>query len=262
MVLPTCECGVISIVRQLLKKGASPQFAITYMLSSPVINPLVLASTYIAFRGDARMVLGRVSIVAACAACLGLLLSEMSPAELLRGEAEDPPEDEHAHHGCCAPGGSRGRAGAGACACQAGDARPGWPGAAIEVLSHTASEFMDMGKYLILGALAVGLSKVFLPEDLLLLFQKSVPLAVGAMMLLAVLVSVCSQADAFVAASFLSFPAAAKLSFLTLGPMVDLKLILMYSRVFSRRAALTLILGPMILIYAISIMLGMVFGVR
>jgi len=75
LLVPTCECGVLSVVRRLLKKGASPLMAITYMLSSPVINPLGLASTYIAFQGNIWMVLGRVSIVVVCAGCVGLIIS-------------------------------------------------------------------------------------------------------------------------------------------------------------------------------------------
>jgi uncharacterized protein len=130
----------------------------------------------------------------------------------------------------------------------------------IRVFTHTASEFLSMGKYLILGAFAVALTKVFLPQEILLLFQNNIFLSVGAMMLLAVLVSVCSEADAFVAASFLTFPAAAKLSFLAIGPMVDLKLIVMYSAVFRKWIALALIFLPTVLVYLFSIILGVALG--
>ena len=258
LLIPTCECGVMSIVRRMLKKGVSPLMAITYMLSSPVINPLGLASTYIAFQGNIWMVLGRVSIVVACAGCLGLVVSYGNPAPLLRDEEVRLSQyaplhpahnsgDSHSHLDCCFPS---------LCACPS-DERSS---RIITLLTHTASEFLDMGKYLILGAFAVAFTKVFLPQDVLLLFQNNIFLAVGAMMMLAVLVSVCSEADAFVAASFLSFPAAAKLSFLAIGPMVDLKLIVMYSAVFHKRIALALIFLPTVLVYLLSIILGVVLG--
>jgi uncharacterized protein len=128
------------------------------------------------------------------------------------------------------------------------------------VFTHTASEFLDMGKYLVLGAFAVAFTKVFLPREVLLLFQNNIFWGVGAMMLLAVLISVCSEADAFVAASFVTLPAAAKLSFLAIGPMVDLKLIIMYSAVFDKRIALVLIFLPTILVYLLSTLLGVVIG--
>ncbi len=58
--------------------------AITCMLAAPVINPLVLASTYLAFRGDIWMVLARVALVAVCASAIGFGLSSVDPVLLLR----------------------------------------------------------------------------------------------------------------------------------------------------------------------------------
>ena len=84
--IPTCECGVVPIVRRLLKKGVPPQVAMTYMLSAPVINPLTILATYITFRGNMWMVLGRMGLVATCASCIGLALAKINPALLLRGE--------------------------------------------------------------------------------------------------------------------------------------------------------------------------------
>jgi len=85
-------------------------------------------------------------------------------------------------------------------------------------------------------------------------------LAVGGMMLFAVLLSVCSMADSFLSASFTSFPSAAQLSFVSIGPMVDLKLMAMYWAVFQPRLVLTLIIVPTFIIYLISVPLGMMFG--
>ncbi|MGA9755528.1 MAG: permease [Desulfobaccales bacterium] len=259
MLIPTCECGVVSIVRRLLKKGVPPHVAMTYMLSAPVINPLTIAATYIAFRGNIWMVLGRIGIVAACASCIGLALARINPVLLLRGRETEPDLCDHDHticspadvnhmphvhldvaHGCgcgCAvPKGSR----------------------LIQVFQHTASEFLDMGTYLILGALAVGFFRALLHQEWLAFFQDNVFLAIGMMMLLAFFLSICSQADAFVAASFVTFPIVAQLSFVTLGPMVDLKLVAMYGAVFRKRIALTLIVVPIILIYILSLLLGIV----
>ncbi len=256
MLFPTCECGVVSIVRRFLRRGVPSHVAISYMLSAPVINPLVLTSTYIAFRGDIWMVLARVLMVAVTAAVIGLALSNINPLLLLReGRAytelfdsrcsgDECIENHHANHGFfeMAPGCG--------CGCEARE------GSRLSVvLAHTASEFLDMGKYLILGALAVGSFHVLLPPEFLSLFETSTLLAIGGMMLMAVLLSVCSEADAFVAASFSSFPKVAQLSFVTVGPMVDLKLIVMYGAVFHRRIALMLIIVPIFLIYLLSLLM-------
>lgn len=117
---------------------------------------------------------------------------------------------------------------------------------------------MDMGKYIILGGIIVALLKVLLPEEILLLFQDNILLSVGAMLVLAMLVSVCSEADAFIAAAFSTFPAAARLSFVSIGPMVDIKLVFMYWSVFKTRVVIALIVGPTILVYCLSVLLGII----
>jgi uncharacterized membrane protein YraQ (UPF0718 family) len=55
--------------------------------------------------------------------------------------------------------------------------------------------------------------------------------------LLAVALAVCSEVDAFVAASLRQFPLEARLVFLVVGPAVDVKLVAMQVGVFGRRFA-------------------------
>ncbi|MGD9123875.1 MAG: permease [Desulfarculaceae bacterium] len=256
MVLPTCECGVVPVARRLLDKGVPPAAALTYMLSAPVINPVVLASTFVAFRYDIWMVLARVVLVAIPAVVLGWTLGEIPSRVLLRQK----PQPNHNHHGHYSHDPSPLPLNAiHAHACTCASCQPAHGRALsrpIQVVSHTASEFLDMGKFLVLGALAAAFFKTFLPWEAVNMFQGNPYLAVALMMLLAVLLSVCSEADAFVAASFTTFPAAAQLSFVALGPMLDLKLIGMYFSAFHRRVALALILAPLLIIYPGSIFLG------
>jgi uncharacterized membrane protein YraQ (UPF0718 family) len=80
--------------------------------------------------------------------------------------------------------------------------------------------------------------------------------SVAGMMGLAVLLSVCSEADAFVAASFVTFPAAAHLAFVSIGPMVDLKLIAMFAAAFRPALVLRLVLIPIALVFALSLAHG------
>ena len=259
MLVPTCECGVVSIVRRLLKRKVPSHVAIAYLFSAPVINPLVLVATYVAFRGNIRMVAARVLVVAVCACCMGWAASGTNPAALLRDEKDplDPCIGNHCGHDhVLSPPGLLQVSPAGAHACACGCEFDGTAGVAA-VLSHTAAEFLDMGKYLVLGSIAVGFFKLLMVENMLLPIQNNVFLSVGAMMVLAVFLSICSEADAFVAASFSSFPAAAQLSFMTLGPMVDLKLIFMYSSVFRGRTTLRLIFLPIVLIFALSLLAGL-----
>ncbi len=47
--LPACDCAVIPVSKRLLKKKVPINVAISFMLASPIINPVVLLSTYNAF---------------------------------------------------------------------------------------------------------------------------------------------------------------------------------------------------------------------
>ena len=239
-VLPTCECGVVPVARRLMHKGVPPFIAITYMLAGPIVNPVVLASTYFAFRGNVSMVLGRIAIAAIVASALGLytqrfteVLANSAKANSIKANSNkvrSRKENEHVHD----YSGLSVR------------------GKLLAVLTHAAREFMDMGKFLILGALAAAFFKTLLPQDIMSFFSANLLLSIAGMMLLAILLSVCSEADAFVAASFLNFPAGAQLAFVSIGPMVDLKLIGMYAATFRRKIVFALILGPTVLVLILS----------
>jgi uncharacterized protein len=243
MVLPVCECGVVPIARRLIDKGVSAHTVITYMLAAPVINPVVLISTYVAFGGDLALVLGRTAIVGVTAALSGWLLGRGRPQDLLNRGPRSIPATTADH-------------GAAPCCHHPGEFEPAWTDrwVALDVMRRTALEFMDMGKYLIAGALAAAAFKVLLPWQLIQVFAGSLPAAVGLLMALAVLLSVCSEADAFVAASLVYFPSAAQLAFMSIGPMVDLKLIGMYFFTFQKRPALFLVAIPILCVYALSIL--------
>ncbi len=246
MLLPTCECGIVPIVRRMLGKGVPPATAIAYMLAAPVINPIVMISTYVAFRGDLWMVGGRVVMVAITAAAMGWVLSGAAMGELLlnpssgqSGRSCSCCHDHHQDHG---------------------HSHADRQGRFLAVLQHTAVEFLSMGKFLLLGAIITALFKTITPAGILNIFESSEILAIIMLMVLAIVLSVCSEADAFVAASFSSFPPAAQLAFMAIGPMVDLKLIAMFSAVFKRRIIFYLIFGPIALVFGLAVIMGVILG--
>ncbi len=243
LILPTCECGVVPIVRRLIQKGVPIPTAVAFMLSAPVVNPIVIASTAVAFQGDLSLILGRISMVALVAIIIGLIAGRMGNIMLSPADKGDSNIDhhehscgmdhQHLHHGSISG-----------------------PRKIVEVLRHASYEFIDMGKYLILGAVAAGLIKTYLPQSFLTVFEASPTLEIVGMMSLAILLSVCSEADAFVAASFVSFSAASRLSFVVIGPMIDLKLIGMYAATFHRRFFRVLMIGPVLLVLVLSMLYG------
>ena len=121
---------------------------------------------------------------------------------------------------------------------------------------HAAHDFLEMGKYLILGAFAAAAFKTFVPASIVSVFEGNLVLSILGMMALAILLSVCSEADAFVAASFVTFPAAAHLAFVSIGPMVDVKLIGLYAVTFRRRLFLLLLAVPTVLVFLLSWLFG------
>ncbi|MCB2193792.1 MAG: permease [Deltaproteobacteria bacterium] len=253
MILPTCECGVVPVVRRLLDKGVPPTTALTYMLAAPVINPVVLISTYVAFQGQWSMLLGRVVLVALTAGAVGFYFSRRSVADIVRPASLLPAQPSIQPLGNMLPSQPPHEAG---CSCGCGHDHTSGQKGLKHLLVRTAEEFMHMSLYLLAGALAAAASKAFLPVSVLTAVQDNLLLSVAALMALAVLLSVCSEADAFVAASFLGFPGAAQLAFIALGPMLDLKLLAMFGGAFRKRVVLVLAVVPTVMVFVLSMVWG------
>jgi len=119
-----------------------------------------------------------------------------------------------------------------------------------QVLDH----FLDMGCYFLVGVFFAAAMKTFMGSHLDALGNG---IAIGplAMMATAFVLSLCAEADAFVAASFTEFSLPAKIAFLVIGPMFDIKLFLMYRKVFSLRfiAVLAITLLVLIELYALGL---------
>ena len=95
-------------------------------------------------------------------------------------------------------------------------------------------DFLHAGGFLVVGAMAAATFNVLVPRTVLDTFAGSPWLSVLFLAALAILLSVCSEADAFVAASLTGFSPTARLTFMVVGPMVDLKLIALQTGTFGR----------------------------
>ena len=241
MLMPCCECGIVALVRRLLAKNVPPPTAVAFMLAGPVINPVVLASTVVAFQGDWTMAWWRMGLVGLMALVVALATRRMKAEDILKplgafsSQALFGSLDEALPLTVLNPGlGSRLKA----------------------ALGHSLGDFLDMGKILVIGAVVAAAFKTWMPEGLVAMFEKDLLMSVLAMMILAVILSLCSQADAFVAASFTGFPGAAKLAFLALGPVLDFKLVLMWSQSFRKDFVRILITLPVTMVFAVCMVLG------
>jgi uncharacterized membrane protein YraQ (UPF0718 family) len=235
LVFPVCECGVVPVCRRLVQKGAPLSLGVALLLAAPVINPVVIASTWVAFGGDWRIVAWRVGLTLLIAVVIGAVFAlHPAPARLLAGGALPRRDHDHGHdHGHDHHGDHDHHQ----------DRRLGPGDRARELLWHSGAEFVEMGRFLILGALLAALMQTVVPRAALLTLGGAPVAATLVMIALAVVLSICSTVDAFIALTFAgAFPTGALLAFLVFGPMIDIKSTLMFLTVFRRRAVAVIVL--------------------
>ena len=229
--LPVCECGVVPLTRRLYQKGVPSAVGISFLLAAPVINPVVIASTYAAF-GFSPVFWGRIALTLGIAVITGLVFSlQPDVNQILRDPipskiTEEPLVVALAPPVVVVPLGQRLR----------------------RMVVIAGDEFFEMGRYLVIGSLMAALLQTFVPQQILASLGRGPVLSVVVMAAIAVLLSVCSTVDAFIALAFIGqFPTGALLSFLVYGPMVDIKSTLMFTRVFRRRGVVYLVFLPLLL---------------
>ncbi|WP_173079026.1 permease [Phytohabitans rumicis] len=223
VVLPGCECGAVPIAGSLIRRGVTPSAALAFLLAAPAINPIVLTATAVAFPNNPEMVVGRGVASLIVAMIMGWLWLRLGRAEWIK-----------LPHRPDLDGMSKGRA----------------------FWAAVRHDVVHAGGFLVLGAMAAATINVVVPERWLQTVADNAVLSVLALAALAVLLSICSEADAFVAASLSQFSLTSRLVFLVVGPMVDLKLISMQAGVFGRRFALRF--APTT--FAVAILVGVGVG--
>ncbi len=221
--LPACECGNVPVARQMLVAGAPLGTALGFLFAAPVLNPIVLASTFAAFPDQPWLLLARPVGAVIVAVGLSLLLRLIPEPELLRPELLAERRLNQPLTSVSLLERSGGLLGPPQSAPPpAPPPRPS-PG---ELIRHGANEFLGLALLLVLGCLIAALVQTFVPRGWLLAVGSAPTLSVVALMLLAWVVSVCSSVDAFLALSFAAqVTPGALLAFLLLGPVIDLKLL-------------------------------------
>ena len=229
LIFPVCECGIVPVVRRLMSKGLPVSCGVTYMLSSPIVNPLVLLITLAAFRGQGavEMTILRGGLGFSVAVLVGWVVSFVSPSSILRPEVLSSHGDHDHNHG---------------------DASSSLLDRLQNAAGVATRDFLDVAVFFVIGAGAAAFFNTAVKQEILLPLASNSLLSIASLMGLASVLSVCSTTDAFIAATFTAFPMAAKLAFLVFGPMMDFKLIFLYSAAFSKRFILLLALGLFVVI--------------
>lgn len=253
-IFPVCECAVVPVIRRLIRKGLPVSCAITYMLSAPIINPIVVVSTMKAFStslgqfslrqneaavafGPTFMTSSRLIIAFIVTVTVGLVVLKIRNSTILRPGVLPRRFDTEASS-------------------EEGDSRdstsdvPG-PNRLVLAMRTTMRDFMETAMYFTIGVAITAVFKAYVTEDLIILFNQNEATGIGLMMVLAFVLSLCSTSDAFIAANF-PVPQSAKLAFLVYGPMMDVKLVFMYLAVFKPRFVVTLAISLFFVIGALS----------
>jgi uncharacterized protein len=208
MLFPVCECGNVPVARRLLGRGVPAAAAMVFLLSAPALNPVVALSTYAAFREQPAIVGYRLGLTFAVALAVGLLLSVHPRPETLVRAGPAP----FAH-----------------------DSTVAGPSRRVRAFARGAlDEFAEMGAVLVAGAALAAVTQMVVPRATLLGIGQGPATSVAVMMLIAVVLSICSTVDAFVALAYAgTFSDGSLVAFLVFGPMIDLKSVLLMLRVFS-----------------------------
>jgi uncharacterized membrane protein YraQ (UPF0718 family) len=293
LLFPMCECGIIPVMRRLLRKGVPLSCCVCYVLGGPIINVVVMLSTFVAFSGKDKFTADtslrpeyiatlnfssevpfpsnvpwaalhssvpqfQATLPPAQFSAFGMMSLRMGLGFLVAVGTSLIVEWQHRKHGnkLLAP-----LAIADTTMSETNDddetsaVSKTWFQRLSNISETALHDFVDITVYLILGALLAALSRLLLPPQQMQSLALSYPaLAIIIMMGLAILMCICSEADAFVAASFRMLPPAPKLGFLVLGPMLDFKLYMMYTRVFRPRLIWTIIAAVVVQVLLYSLL--------
>ena len=237
---PVCECGVVPLTRRLFRKGLPLPVGVTFLLAAPVVNPVVIASTIAAF-GVGRVLALRLGLTVLVAIVTGLVFAaERRPEQLLQPTAWAP------------------MAGGSGADLPLVAARAPWRAALHRALVIAVDEFFEMGRYLVVGGLLAALMQTVIPQAWLTAVSAGPVVSVLALIALAVVLSICSTVDAFIALSFAgTFTTGSIIAFLVFGPMVDIKSTLMFLGVFRKRAVAYLVLLPLLMALVLGVAINL-----
>jgi len=255
---PMCECGVVPVIRRMIRKGLPVSCALTYLLAAPIVNPIVAISTFAAFRGQhpGLMMSMRLAMGFGVALVCGLLVHRLPLSKVLNRVMLNSPAKRRLSLGSRLSTAAQGNEGSLDSMLDDPLPKKSFWKKMLSAVRCASFDFLDVGFYLVIGAAIASVFNTAVHRDAILPLAQNSALATGSMMLLALLLSLCSTSDAFIAASFVTFPFAAKLAFMVFGPMMDVKLLFMYGLVFRKRFTMAFAVGLFLLIGMLCLGLG------
>ena len=224
--MPVCECGNVPLARGLLAKGLTPAESLTFLLAAPILNPVTIITTQQAFSDDNTVLIARILGGFLIANLIGWIYSSTRQDAMLRPEF--------------------------IAICKEKKDNSNRLVAALHFFKHETRSMMPA---LVVGAMVAGLIQVVVPRETILLLGNSPAWSVLVMAVLAFVVSICSSVDAFFALAFRgSFTSGSLVSFLTFGPMIDVKMLSLMRTTYRRN----ILLQVSVLVFLMSMLIGLV----
>ena len=224
--MPVCECGNVPLARGLLAKGLTPAESLTFLLAAPILNPVTIITTQQAFSDDNTVLIARILGGFLIANLIGWIYSSTRQDAMLRPEfiAICKEKKDNSNR-------------------------------LVEALNFFKHETRSMMPALVIGAMVAGFIQVVVPRETILLLGNSPAWSVLVMAVLAFVVSICSSVDAFFALAFRgSFTSGSLVSFLTFGPMIDVKMLSLMRTTYRRN----ILLQVSVLVFLMSTLIGLV----
>lgn len=236
MFFPSCECGIVPIVKRLVAKGVPISAGVAFMLTAPIINPVVLFATYVAFGNNLKMTLLRAGGALVVSITVGVIIAYFYKDHPLKEKLVDHPHDHHHHHHP--------------------EQKTSFMKKIWKTLEHAVEEFFSMGKYLVIGSLIAAAVQTYVKTSTLVSIGQGPASSSIVMMALAFILSLCSEADAFIASSFRStFATSSLIAFLVFGPMVDMKNLMMMLATFKKKLVLMIISTVIVVVFLYSLVI-------
>jgi uncharacterized membrane protein YraQ (UPF0718 family) len=223
MFLPVCECGNVPLARGLVLKGFTVSESMTFLLAAPILNPITIITTHQAFGWDDGILVARLIGGFAIANLIGWLFSKHPNQQSLLTSsfaAECRVDDGHAH--------GRGRT-----------------AKSVDLFRREMSTMMPA---LFIGAAIAGAIQTIVPRSVLVTLGSNPVWSVLAMMVLAFVISICSNVDAFFVLPFAStFMPGGIAAFLVFGPIIDVKMLALLRTTYTPK-----VLGQVTLVVALT----------
>jgi uncharacterized membrane protein YraQ (UPF0718 family) len=240
VIFPVCECAIVPITRRLMKKGVPVGIAVTFMLAVPIVNPITLLSTYYAFYDKPSIVFIRGGLGILISIVVGYLVDYVGKGNPMPIKQNSYESDISCYCGCDNHSGLN------------------YNHSKIRsVLEHTNKELLSISKYLIFGAFLSAVFQTTVSKGYISSIGQHMYYSIFAMMVLAFVLSICSEADAFIARTFLGqFTIGSVVAFLILGPMIDIKNTIMLIGNFKLKLVIELMIYIILIVFFVSCLIN------